>query len=107
VHSISEGPGITFLSYPKVSSFIKRDQNHLILLFNPNKYGLFRGYISWGGALSAPPPAEIKMNIEISLFIIPIFKSYKNVNHRNFPQPSSLKNYAKITGLPHENGHKN
>ena len=44
------------------------------------------------GAKNAPPLAKIKMNIEISLFIIPIFKSYKIVNHRNFPQPSSFKN---------------
>ena len=58
--------------------------------FNPNKHGLFRGVISWGGP-KEPPPAKIKINIEISLFIIPIFKSYKIVNHRNFPQPSSLK----------------
>ena len=38
------------------------------------------------------PPAKIKINIEISLFSIPIFKSYKIVNHSHFPQPSSIKN---------------
>ena len=45
-----------------------------------------------GGGPKETPPPKIKINIEISLFIIPIFKSYKIVNHRNFPQPSSFKN---------------
>ena len=45
-----------------------------------------------GGGHKVPPPAKIKINIEISLFSIPIFKSYKIVNHRHFPQPSSFKN---------------
>ena len=45
-----------------------------------------------GGGHEVPPPAKIKTNMERSLFIIPIFKSYKIVSHSHFPQPSSFKN---------------
>ena len=45
-----------------------------------------------GGRAFLAPPAKIKTNMEMSLFIIPIFKSYKIVSHSHFPQPSSYIN---------------
>ena len=59
--------------------------------------GYFEVFWCGGGALSAPP-AKIKFTMEMSLFIIPIFKSYKIVSHSHFPQPSSFKN-KKITAI--------